>query len=230
MQHEAEKNDNAKEIKMLMALFGDVIEESELRKRLEENNGNVALVIENLTSKLTNLDVQYIYKMSKAKELKRNPKKCKKMKKMRKWEKLVQGLTCKDIAVMKNAGSKGNYSYGFTTNIEDLRDRSENATNSNEIANLITELQKFDITVVKPLSLKGNDRLFEKIQADYKGEFTLLSFGGSSMIKRHKLVMKYVTVWSNISNKSNGFNNGFLSQTIEIIQLSLEEIIDGCVQ
>ncbi|ETN99334.1 hypothetical protein RFI_38146 [Reticulomyxa filosa] len=40
----------------------------------------------------------------------------------------------------------------LATNIEDLRDRSENAMNSNEIANLITELQKFDITVVKPPS------------------------------------------------------------------------------
>ncbi|ETO21263.1 hypothetical protein RFI_15939, partial [Reticulomyxa filosa] len=33
---------------------------------------------------------------------------------------------------------------------------------------------------------------------------TLLSFGGSP---KHTLVMKYVSVWSNISNKSNEFNN-----------------------
>ncbi|ETO00885.1 hypothetical protein RFI_36555, partial [Reticulomyxa filosa] len=52
MQHNTEPNKNAKEIKALMTLFGDAIDESELKKRLEENNGNVALVIEQLTSKL----------------------------------------------------------------------------------------------------------------------------------------------------------------------------------
>ncbi|ETO17126.1 WD-40 repeat protein, partial [Reticulomyxa filosa] len=55
--------------------------------------------------------------------------------------------------------------------IEDLRDRSEQAMNSAEIKNLVTELQKFEITVVKPPSLKGNERLLEKIQADYAGDF-----------------------------------------------------------
>ncbi|ETO31120.1 hypothetical protein RFI_06002, partial [Reticulomyxa filosa] len=48
--------------------------------------------------------------------------------------------------------------------IEDLRERSEYAMN-------ITELQKYEITVVKPPSLKGNERLLEKIQADYGGDF-----------------------------------------------------------
>ncbi|ETO09750.1 hypothetical protein RFI_27629, partial [Reticulomyxa filosa] len=56
-------------------------------------------------------------------------------------------------------------------NIEDLRERSENAMNSIEIKNLVTELQKYEITVVKPPSLKGNERLLEKIQADYGGDF-----------------------------------------------------------
>ncbi|ETO31156.1 hypothetical protein RFI_05965, partial [Reticulomyxa filosa] len=55
--------------------------------------------------------------------------------------------------------------------IEDLRERSENAMNSIEIKNLVTELQKYEITVVKPPSLKGNERLLEKIQADYGGDF-----------------------------------------------------------
>ncbi|ETO29091.1 hypothetical protein RFI_08036 [Reticulomyxa filosa] len=55
--------------------------------------------------------------------------------------------------------------------IEDLRERSENAMNSVEIKNLVAELQKYDITVVKPPSLKGNDRLLEKIKADYDGDF-----------------------------------------------------------
>ncbi|ETO32884.1 hypothetical protein RFI_04233 [Reticulomyxa filosa] len=56
-------------------------------------------------------------------------------------------------------------------NIEDLRERSENAMNSTEITNLVTELQRYEITVVKPPSLKGNERLLEKIQADYDGDF-----------------------------------------------------------
>ncbi|ETO24550.1 WD-40 repeat protein [Reticulomyxa filosa] len=55
--------------------------------------------------------------------------------------------------------------------IEDLRERSENAMNSIEIKNLVTELQKYEITVVRPPSLKGNERLLEKIQSDYCGDF-----------------------------------------------------------
>ncbi|ETO15968.1 mycorrhiza-induced NACHT/WD-repeat protein, partial [Reticulomyxa filosa] len=55
--------------------------------------------------------------------------------------------------------------------IEDLRERSEHAMNSKEIIDLVTELQKYEITVVKPPSLKGNERLLEKIQADYGGDF-----------------------------------------------------------
>ncbi|ETO09798.1 hypothetical protein RFI_27579 [Reticulomyxa filosa] len=55
--------------------------------------------------------------------------------------------------------------------IEDLRERNENAMNSVEINNLVTELQKYEIKVVKPSSLKGNDRLLEKIQSDYGGDF-----------------------------------------------------------
>ncbi|ETO29886.1 hypothetical protein RFI_07236 [Reticulomyxa filosa] len=38
-------------------------------------------------------------------------------------------------------------------------------------------------------------------------EITLLSFGGSSLTKRHTLMMKYVSVWSNISNKLNKSNS-----------------------
>ncbi|ETN99194.1 hypothetical protein RFI_38287, partial [Reticulomyxa filosa] len=55
--------------------------------------------------------------------------------------------------------------------IEDLRERSENAMNSIEIRNLVTELQKYEITVVKPRSLKENERLSEKIRVDYSGDF-----------------------------------------------------------
>ncbi|ETO01173.1 hypothetical protein RFI_36267, partial [Reticulomyxa filosa] len=55
--------------------------------------------------------------------------------------------------------------------IEDLRERSENAMTSIEIKNLVTELQKYEITVVKSHSLKGNEKLLEKIQTDYSGDF-----------------------------------------------------------
>ncbi|ETO32456.1 hypothetical protein RFI_04662 [Reticulomyxa filosa] len=55
--------------------------------------------------------------------------------------------------------------------LEDLRERSENAMNSTEIKNLIIELQKYEIIVVKPPSLKGDARLLEKLQTDYDGDF-----------------------------------------------------------
>ncbi|ETO02568.1 hypothetical protein RFI_34850, partial [Reticulomyxa filosa] len=56
MQHNTEPNKNTKEIKAL----GDAIDESELKKHLEENNGNVVLVIERLTSKLMHRE-RYIF-------------------------------------------------------------------------------------------------------------------------------------------------------------------------
>ncbi|ETO05654.1 hypothetical protein RFI_31743, partial [Reticulomyxa filosa] len=55
--------------------------------------------------------------------------------------------------------------------IEDLMERSENAMNSIEIKNLVTELQKYEITVVKPSNLKENERLSEKIKTDDNGDF-----------------------------------------------------------
>ncbi|ETO33233.1 hypothetical protein RFI_03874, partial [Reticulomyxa filosa] len=66
---------------------------------------------------------------------------------------------------------KANKIKQHATNLENLRERSENAMNSIEIKNLITELQKYEITVVKPPNLKGNERLLEKIQIDYSGDF-----------------------------------------------------------
>ncbi|ETO35452.1 hypothetical protein RFI_01612 [Reticulomyxa filosa] len=61
---------------------------------------------------------------------------------------------------------------------------------------------------------------------------TLLSFGGDDEYARHTLVMKYVSFWSD-DNNNNGERqinqiitmNGFLSQTITIIQFSLEEMM-----
>ncbi|ETN98909.1 hypothetical protein RFI_38578, partial [Reticulomyxa filosa] len=39
-----------------------------------------------------------------------------------------------------------------------------------------------------------------------RNQITLLSFGGNKHIKRHTLLMKYVSVWDNISNKFNNYN------------------------
>ncbi|ETO09075.1 WD-40 repeat protein [Reticulomyxa filosa] len=57
------------------------------------------------------------------------------------------------------------------TSLEDLIGRSENAMVSNEIINLVAELQKYLITVVKPPKVKDKVRLLEKIQCDYKGDY-----------------------------------------------------------
>ncbi|ETO15679.1 WD repeat-containing protein [Reticulomyxa filosa] len=49
-------------------------------------------------------------------------------------------------------------------------------------------------------------KLIDKNNKD-SNQITLLSFGGSEYIQRHTLVMKYVSVWSNISNKLKKSNN-----------------------
>ncbi|ETO03095.1 hypothetical protein RFI_34315, partial [Reticulomyxa filosa] len=66
---------------------------------------------------------------------------------------------------------KANKIKQHANSIEDLIERSENAMNSIEIKNLLTELQKYEITVVKSPSLKENERLLEKIQVEYGGDF-----------------------------------------------------------
>ncbi|ETO01227.1 hypothetical protein RFI_36213, partial [Reticulomyxa filosa] len=57
------------------------------------------------------------------------------------------------------------------TSLEDLISRSEDAMISNEIINLVAELQKYLITVVKPPKVKDTVRLLEKIQCDYDGDY-----------------------------------------------------------
>ncbi|ETO34935.1 hypothetical protein RFI_02139, partial [Reticulomyxa filosa] len=57
------------------------------------------------------------------------------------------------------------------TSLEDLITRSENAMMSNEIINLVAELQKYLITVVKPPKVKDSARLLEKIKCDYSGDY-----------------------------------------------------------
>ncbi|ETO29051.1 NB-ARC domain-containing protein [Reticulomyxa filosa] len=52
MQHESNQGKYAREIKVLKRLCGDAVDEETLKKQFEENNGNVALVIESILSKV----------------------------------------------------------------------------------------------------------------------------------------------------------------------------------
>ncbi|ETO36350.1 NB-ARC domain-containing protein [Reticulomyxa filosa] len=56
-------------------------------------------------------------------------------------------------------------------NIDDLINRSEDAMKSIEIEKLVKELEKYSITVVKPSKVKDKERLIEKIQCDYNGDY-----------------------------------------------------------
>ncbi|ETO14549.1 G-protein beta WD-40 repeats containing protein [Reticulomyxa filosa] len=243
MQSRTEQKKYAKEIKVLMRLCGDIIEESEVQKQLEESNGNVSLVLEKILSELLNQNVKQEKEIIEEVEILRKEEESEKVGEIKpginlqgycdnekclasKGRLLVWinvGFTeiafvadkvrfecpdCRnktvtsivkamfynsDHLICASGDSKpveaNNYQCTYTiasglsyelkakkirqlaTSIEDLRDRSERAMNSNEITNLVIELQKYDITVVKPPSLKGNDRLLEKIQADYNGDF-----------------------------------------------------------
>ncbi|ETO07394.1 G-protein beta WD-40 repeats containing protein [Reticulomyxa filosa] len=66
---------------------------------------------------------------------------------------------------------KSNKIRQHTINLDDLITRSEDAMTSNEILNLVAELQKYLITVVKPSKVKDKTRLLEKIQYDYNGDY-----------------------------------------------------------
>ncbi|ETO06464.1 phage replisome organizer [Reticulomyxa filosa] len=97
MQHKAEQNYHAKKMKALMTLFGDSIDESELEHFLEENNGNLALVIEKLTSKLINLDTKDSEEKEKSKEIEKESEKVEKKEENEKVEQIkeqndVEGL------------------------------------------------------------------------------------------------------------------------------------------
>ncbi|ETO06153.1 hypothetical protein RFI_31243 [Reticulomyxa filosa] len=58
-----------------------------------------------------------------------------------------------------------------------------------------------------PSDVKLSGHCVVKLADNNSNEITLLSFGGSPYTKRHTLVMKYVSVWSNKSNKSNKLHN-----------------------
>ncbi|ETO34639.1 hypothetical protein RFI_02452 [Reticulomyxa filosa] len=66
---------------------------------------------------------------------------------------------------------KANRIKQHANSLEDLITRSESAMTSVEILNLVAELQKYGITVVKPPKVKDTTRLHEKIKCDYDGDF-----------------------------------------------------------
>ncbi|ETN97919.1 hypothetical protein RFI_39607, partial [Reticulomyxa filosa] len=66
---------------------------------------------------------------------------------------------------------KANRIKQHANSLEDLITRSESAMTSIEILNLVAELQKYGITVVKPPKVKDTTRLHEKINCDYDGDF-----------------------------------------------------------
>ncbi|ETO01682.1 hypothetical protein RFI_35758, partial [Reticulomyxa filosa] len=89
------------------------------------------------------------------------------------------------------------------------------------ICEYLSDVQLIGHCVVKPVDNNNKNN-------KDRSQITLLSFDGSKYTKRHTLVMKYVSVWSNISNKSNELNN--YNEWIPFTdnhkrQLSLEEIM-----
>ncbi|ETO05179.1 hypothetical protein RFI_32216 [Reticulomyxa filosa] len=293
MQSVTEQGKHTMEMKVLMRLCGDVIEEEELKKQLEENNGNVSVVLEKLVSKLMNQKVRLYFtknnkkksvqkflnkkkkteiqvktciarhksqkiKMNKIKdnqELKKDGESEQKLDKLHKEDEKVEigetkpGINVQGYCVNQDClaaraklpvwvnlgfgdasfhSDRTNYrcpdcaqatvtsvvkalffnsehsicasdtsipvkdnhyqcfyiikpglSYDLkskkirqhATSLEDLIMKSEDAMTSNEILNLVAELQKYLITVVKPSKVKDKVRLLEKIQCDYNGDY-----------------------------------------------------------
>ncbi|ETO02752.1 hypothetical protein RFI_34661, partial [Reticulomyxa filosa] len=66
---------------------------------------------------------------------------------------------------------KANKIVQHATSLEDLIDQSKKAMKSQEILNLVRELERCSITVAKPEEVKDMKRLSEKIKSDYNGDF-----------------------------------------------------------
>ncbi|ETN97268.1 hypothetical protein RFI_40263, partial [Reticulomyxa filosa] len=66
---------------------------------------------------------------------------------------------------------KANKIIQHAISLEDLINRSEKAMESDEIINLVKELEKYLIIVAKPSKIKDIKRLSEKIKYDYEGNF-----------------------------------------------------------
>ncbi|ETO16731.1 hypothetical protein RFI_20608 [Reticulomyxa filosa] len=62
---ENEQEKYSRELKVLVRLCGDVIKEEELKKQLEETNGNVSMVIDKMVSKLLDQTVIFVYTIMK---------------------------------------------------------------------------------------------------------------------------------------------------------------------
>ncbi|ETO34415.1 WD-40 repeat protein [Reticulomyxa filosa] len=244
------------EMKALIRLYGDMVKEEELKKKLEESNGNVSIVIEQMTATLMRQDSNtqdLIAQQSEHKDV--NAEAEQRAEKLKKEDEKVEIGTTKPginlqgyctnidclaakakLPVWVNLGFgaisfhadntlyycpdcgqstvasiiktmifnaehsisasndptpatdnhyqcfyqiKSGLSYELkakkikqhATSLEDLITRSEAAMTSVEIINLVAELQKYLITVVKPPKVKDKVRLLEKIQCDYNGDY-----------------------------------------------------------
>ncbi|ETN98917.1 hypothetical protein RFI_38571 [Reticulomyxa filosa] len=61
MQDEPKTGKHEAEMKVLIKLYGDVVKENALKKNLEQSNGNVLVVIEQITVSLLNQSVIYAF-------------------------------------------------------------------------------------------------------------------------------------------------------------------------
>ncbi|ETO08830.1 hypothetical protein RFI_28556 [Reticulomyxa filosa] len=245
IQNKIEQDKYKKEMEALIRLFGDKIEdENELKKEMEQNNGNVTLVIEKMVSNLLRQN-----EMEEIKHVEENADKLKKDVNTGYTGEYGPGInlqgyctneTClaskgkllvwineefKDISIIPNKVSyhcpdceqltvtsvikvmffnsehsiyasnglahinDNNYqctysleselSYKLKANkiiqhaitLQDLINRSEAAMISNEIINLVNELEQYSIIVAKPSKIKDMNRLLEKIKIDYDDNF-----------------------------------------------------------
>ncbi|ETO29979.1 hypothetical protein RFI_07141, partial [Reticulomyxa filosa] len=90
------------------------------------------------------------------------------------------------------------------TSIGDLIIRSEAAMNSEEVLNLVAELQKYMITVAKPPKVKDMKRLLEKIDFDYGGDYNRVFDVGRFTILCDNCVKLQTAL--NVIKKANKFN------------------------
>ncbi|ETO17191.1 viral A-type inclusion protein, partial [Reticulomyxa filosa] len=224
------EKDFTKGIEILRALCSGTIKEEELRRQLEQNNGNVYAVANEIISELMKLKKD-LEEEKKLNEFKKEEEKtevgeirpginlqgycingnCLASKaKIPVWVNeefkcisLAPNTTsflcpdCKQLTVtsitkviffnsehsicLKSNNYKCEYSiksellyklkadkiFQHAESLEDLISRSENAMASNEILNLVKELQKYFIKIVNPFKVKDRERLLEKIQFDY---------------------------------------------------------------
>ncbi|ETO10827.1 NB-ARC domain-containing protein [Reticulomyxa filosa] len=131
---------------------------------------------------------------------------------------IAKGNQCKATYLIKPG-----YSYELqateikqhTNVLEELRSRSEKAMNSDEMKQLINKLEQDGIKVVKPDTLKGDDRINEKSTKDYGGNynrmfdigrFTILCENKNKLDTAVKVLQKADTFGMTVSEDKDFFN------------------------